>query len=63
MILLFHACIQLVPEIAYLCYNYSESHNAWNKEDSTHGKNNLSQEESEVPSSTEDIASSDQEID
>ena len=30
---------------------------------SAHGNNNLSQEESEVPSSPENIASSDQEID
>ena len=33
------------------------------KNDSAFGKNNLSQEESEVPSSPEDIASSDQDID
>ena len=33
------------------------------KKYSAHGDNNLSQEESEVPSSPEDIASSDQEID
>ena len=33
------------------------------KKDSSHGNNNLSQEESEVPSSPGDIGSSDQEID
>ena len=63
------ACIQLVPEIVYLCkrkcldFNYSESHHPRITENSAHWNNNLSQKEPEVTSSPEDIASSDQEID